>query len=75
MAGEIPENFNGHVFQDGRCLSIEDVDTIYEEVVSKHGEIILKEPHDRPTTVHPSARRRLYGIRDGLQGDGGFLRG
>ncbi len=38
MAGEIRENFNGYVFQDGRCVSIEDVDTICEEIVSKVGE-------------------------------------
>lgn len=35
MADEIPENVNGYVFQDGRCVSIEDADTIYQKIVSK----------------------------------------
>lgn len=34
MVDEIPKNFNGYVFQDGRCVSIEDADTIYQEIVS-----------------------------------------
>lgn len=35
VANEIPKNFNGYVLQDGRCVTIEDVDEVYQEIVSK----------------------------------------